>query len=717
MYKRYFFPFLSAISPLLANPQGGSVQSGTASIKENGSTLEVHASDRTIIHWNDFSIQSGETTRFVQPNASSTVLNRVTGNHPSSLNGLLEANGRVVLINPHGVIIGPEGVIRVADFIASTYEILNLDNWSINTSREPLIQIAGKTPGAAINQQGLIQATGIEMREGKILLVANTIDQSGALSAPEGEIQLIAQQPLHFSGTADTSSFQQTSSEGILTLQSLQDVVLIGPGTAETPTLLNSGGTLSIIAEKDCIFSSGATDQKVLVQQTNAQFPLSITSNKGDVCFFSVSSDAPCKIAATGPLFITAPEGSCNFYADHPHINGQIAISSSDYLQIVAQNDITAHIAGSQNLYPNLLIRTTSQSGNPSLFKTARGSISFEAQGPSGQWQIEQTNTPTLFNAGTDCLFSSDSDRTSMMTLGLDTTLSAGQDIAFETGSTGHLTVKEKTHLTLNAARDLKLISTGEGSVEIIAVRTIDASVEGHFIAEKSIKDTTLRPIFFGSVGASSIQAGDSVSLGTLSTIGSGNGPITVKTRNHIEMQPTSSISLLSFIPGARHPITLIVDHLSTENSPIGTGAFIMHPGAAIGTDPQARAPVQIFTARQHQNKIHGLINNASFTPGAFNLNTATEQWGTSDLYGTLNSDPPHFTIFYKEPELGALFSIFSQTIGQAFGTIDEFADPMSPYREKFCIQESPQDPACFVVYVPNYRKYYHRSEGYTKPN
>ena len=57
---------------LLGNPEGGAVVGGQAAISQSGTTLQVlQSSDRAVINWRDFSIQPNETTRFIQPSASS----------------------------------------------------------------------------------------------------------------------------------------------------------------------------------------------------------------------------------------------------------------------------------------------------------------------------------------------------------------------------------------------------------------------------------------------------------------------------------------------------------------------------------------------------------------------------------------------------------------------------------------------------------------------
>ena len=72
------------LSPALANPQGGVVVGGSATIQGQGTaTVTVNqGSDRAIINWNTFNLSAGDLTRFVQPNASS-IASRNSSPRPS----------------------------------------------------------------------------------------------------------------------------------------------------------------------------------------------------------------------------------------------------------------------------------------------------------------------------------------------------------------------------------------------------------------------------------------------------------------------------------------------------------------------------------------------------------------------------------------------------------------------------------------------------------
>ena len=103
---------IAAGSSVLANPDGPNVVRGSVQFANPAAnTLNVTNSHGAIINWQSFSIGAGEVTRFIQDSSSSAVLNRVVGGDVSSILGSLRSNGRVFLINPHGIVFGRDSVI------------------------------------------------------------------------------------------------------------------------------------------------------------------------------------------------------------------------------------------------------------------------------------------------------------------------------------------------------------------------------------------------------------------------------------------------------------------------------------------------------------------------------------------------------------------------------------------------------------------------------
>jgi filamentous hemagglutinin family protein len=164
-----------------ANPVGPTVVNGGASFSQQGSTLTVTNTPGAIINWQQFSVGIGETTRFVQQNAASAVLNRVVGQDPSSILGTLQSNGRVYLVNPNGIVFGAGAVVDVAGLVAST---LGLSDQDFLAGRNVF---SGGGAGALSNQGSIATAQG-----GQVYLVAPNIDNSGIIRAPGGEVILAA---------------------------------------------------------------------------------------------------------------------------------------------------------------------------------------------------------------------------------------------------------------------------------------------------------------------------------------------------------------------------------------------------------------------------------------------------------------------------------------------------------------------------------------------
>ncbi len=164
-----------------SNPQGMTVAHGTVSATQNGSQLNVLASQNAVIKWQSFNIAAGETTTFIQPSAQSVVWNRISDLNPSQIWGALNANGTVVLMNQNGFYFGPNASINVGGFIAASAAVLpppavGGGMWTYQ----------GPPPTARIINYGEIRAqTG-----GSLFLIADGIENHGLLSAPDGTIGL-----------------------------------------------------------------------------------------------------------------------------------------------------------------------------------------------------------------------------------------------------------------------------------------------------------------------------------------------------------------------------------------------------------------------------------------------------------------------------------------------------------------------------------------------
>ncbi|MEM7009962.1 MAG: filamentous hemagglutinin N-terminal domain-containing protein, partial [Verrucomicrobiota bacterium] len=167
----------------LGNPNGGEIRHGSGEIfdLEAGQLTIDQFSDKLIIDWEEFSIDHGELTRFVQPGKDSAALNRVFSGNPSSIHGRLEANGNVWLINPNGVLIGPGGSVKANGFVASSLDVSDEDFLSGGEAR-----FAGGS-SAAVQNLGSIEALG-----GDVFLIAREVSNDGSIKATQGTVGLAA---------------------------------------------------------------------------------------------------------------------------------------------------------------------------------------------------------------------------------------------------------------------------------------------------------------------------------------------------------------------------------------------------------------------------------------------------------------------------------------------------------------------------------------------
>jgi filamentous hemagglutinin family protein len=167
-----------------ALPIGNQLVTGQSTVSTpSANVMQIdQASQRAAINWQGFSIGQNETVNIQQPNANAALLNRVVGQDTSQIQGKLNANGQVYLVNPNGVIFSNTAQVDVGGLIATTHDISNQDF------------ISGKNHFTQNGATGKVENHGtINAKDGGVVaLISETVTNTGTINSPKGTIALTA---------------------------------------------------------------------------------------------------------------------------------------------------------------------------------------------------------------------------------------------------------------------------------------------------------------------------------------------------------------------------------------------------------------------------------------------------------------------------------------------------------------------------------------------
>jgi filamentous hemagglutinin family protein len=237
-------PVALAASLLLASQAygvgTGTIADGAGTIDKNGATATVtQSSDKLIVNWDNMDVAKRETLNFVQKDASSAVLNRIDSADPTTILGALNANGRVFVVNPNGVLIGKGAKINVGSLIASSLNIKDED------FKADKLNFAGGGNGSVVNQ-GAISALG------SVGLIGPKVQNRGSIKSAGGDVVLAAGDDisLAFSGSSlqarlDKGSLEALVDNGGLIKTNNGDIVLTAwARDALARSVINNTGVL-----------------------------------------------------------------------------------------------------------------------------------------------------------------------------------------------------------------------------------------------------------------------------------------------------------------------------------------------------------------------------------------------------------------------------------------------------------------------------------------
>jgi filamentous hemagglutinin family protein len=245
-YLHLSFSFLMLFLPmnllLEALPSISDVAHGKANIIAKGNELLVEASDRTILHYDNFDIHSNETVRFQMADSAHRVLNRVCNDMPSHIDGKLLSNGIVYLLNPSGILFGPDAVVNVASLYAAAAHLSDRD---FIQGIDRFNDIKG-----SIDIYGTISAQ-------EVALIGKSIFQKGNILAEEGQVLFVTAEHVYI-GREEGHLFVKCEKQA---LQDVQEKPCFLESGAPAAFLLHHTGTSK--AGKICLYAEDDSLVKV----------------------------------------------------------------------------------------------------------------------------------------------------------------------------------------------------------------------------------------------------------------------------------------------------------------------------------------------------------------------------------------------------------------------------------------------------------------------
>ena len=253
------------IIPDTSLPANSVVPNGCTTCPITGGTTS--RDNQTLFHsFQQFSIPTGGAALFQNDPALATIVTRVTGGNISDIDGAISAQGNVdlFLINPNGIIFGPNAVLQVpGSFVAASADSLVFEDGSLFSATAPntpaLLTVStpiglqlGATPGEIrVEGPGSFPPTlpGLFVSPGNTLtLVGGDVTVAGGtVSAPSGRLEIGSAAQGTVGLTPDGLDYDEVQDFGTIALRQGALLNTTGPGAGEMTlqgqTVLVEGGS------------------------------------------------------------------------------------------------------------------------------------------------------------------------------------------------------------------------------------------------------------------------------------------------------------------------------------------------------------------------------------------------------------------------------------------------------------------------------------------
>jgi filamentous hemagglutinin family protein len=607
----------------LALPEGLVVQGGVIGVSQpDASTLLIQqGTDRAAGDWRSFNIGAAERVTIQQPNASSLMLARVTSGVGTEIFGQLNANGGLLLLNPHGVLIGPGASINTASFAAGT---LNADpSRFMQGGPVQLERLPGAPMDAAVINRGSISVADA----GLVALISPQVINQGLITARLGTIHLATGTTATLDLNGGTGLYQVALDPALsasLLNQGQIEGQFVRIGAGEAQALLHSAVNLDGLVLARGADGGGGTIEVRTSGDLQVNGRLDANGDAGarggtiKLLADRVALRDQARVEASGGTAGGEILIGGNYLGRGPEPNARVAVltpgaevkadatQQGDGGRVILWSDVYT------GFYGTISARGGVNDGNGGFVETsskdnlqAWGSVDASARhGQSGLWLLDPANITISSSATTSSSSwstqgpvwqtASATNSANINGTALLTQLNAGTNITITTANasgTGNGDITVATNLTANPSNTATLTLTANNDIDFRATSLSLPKVDLVITAARNVRYGTSNGSTFRSV-TQQAGSGTATVWNALNTSGAGGISITSK-----------NISVPSSITAAQGNISLVtttgnIDFPGTNTTTVEAtaGNVTINSAGSISIDSQSSfAPVSFI--------------------------------------------------------------------------------------------------------------------------